>query len=96
MSLLEIVDNPRQDVPLIAVLRSPLFGFTPDRLAEIRSAAPARDYFDAVAADGGEDCREFLTTLSDLRRSGRDMSVPPSDLAYLQPAECAGGLRRHG
>lgn len=75
LSLLEIVDNPRQDVPLIAVLRSPLFGFTPDRLAEIRSAAPARDYYDAVAADGGEDCREFLTTLSDLRRSGRDMSV---------------------
>ena len=33
LSLLEIVDNPRQDVPLISVLRSPLFGFTADRLA---------------------------------------------------------------
>ena len=36
LALLEIVDNPRQDVPLIAVLRSPVFGFTPDRR---RSAA---------------------------------------------------------
>ena len=29
VSLLEIVDNPRQDVPLIAVLRSPLVGHVP-------------------------------------------------------------------
>ena len=28
LSLLTVIDNPRQDVPLIAVLRSPLFGFS--------------------------------------------------------------------
>ena len=39
-SLLEILDNPRQDVPLIAVLRSPLAGFSPDRLALIRGTHP--------------------------------------------------------
>jgi ATP-dependent helicase/nuclease subunit A len=38
MSLLAIIDNPMQDVPLIAVLRSPLGGFTADELAEIRRA----------------------------------------------------------
>ena len=75
LSLLEIVDNPRQDVPLISVLRSPLFGFTADRLAEVRSAAPTGDYYDAVTADGGEDCKDFLAILSDLRQAGRDMSV---------------------
>ena len=32
LSLLEIVDNPRQDVPLISVLRSPLFGFTAEEV----------------------------------------------------------------
>lgn len=96
LSLLEIVDNPRQDVPLISVLRSPLFGFTADRLAEVRSAAPTGDYYDAVTADGGEDCKDFLAILSDLRQGGRDMSGPPPGLAHLQPTECAGGLRRHG
>ncbi len=75
LSLLEIVDNPRQDVPLISVLRSPLFGFTADRLAKVRSASPTGDYYDAVIADGGEDCKDFLATLSDLRQAGRDMSV---------------------
>ncbi len=75
LALLEIIDNPRQDVPLISVLRSPLFGFTPDRLAMIRSKTPSGDFYDAVTADGGEDCQRFLAVLEDLRRAGRDLSV---------------------
>ena len=74
LSLLEIIDNPRQDVPLISVLRSPVFGFVPDRLAEIRTAADG-DFYDAVAADGGEDCREFLAILEELRLLSRDVTV---------------------
>jgi ATP-dependent helicase/nuclease subunit A len=35
---LEILDNPLQDLPLLAVLRSPLAGFTLDELAEVRVA----------------------------------------------------------
>lgn len=75
LALLELVDNPRQDVPLISVLRSPVFGFTPSRLAEIRAKTPAGDFYDAVAADGGEDCVSFLETLDRLRLAARDMSV---------------------
>ncbi|HVU08181.1 MAG TPA: helicase-exonuclease AddAB subunit AddA [Verrucomicrobiae bacterium] len=36
LSVLELLDNPLQDVPLIAVLRSPLVGCALDELAEIR------------------------------------------------------------
>lgn len=75
LGLLQIIDNPRQDVPLIAVLRSPVFGFTPDRLAQIRARTPAGDFYDAVAADDGEDCRAFLETLNGLRTAARDMRV---------------------
>lgn len=75
LALLELVDNPRQDVPLISVLRSPVFGFTPSRLAEIRGKTPSGDFYDAVAADGGEDCAAFLETLGGLRLAARDMSV---------------------
>lgn len=74
-SLLEILDNPRQDVPLIAVLRSPLAGFSPDRLALIRGRHPEGDFYEALAAFGEEDCAEFLTRLADLRSLARDMSV---------------------
>ena len=75
LALLEIVDNPRQDVPLISVLRSPVFGFTPDRLAELRGKTPVGDFYDAVTADGGAGCLHFLETLNALRLAARDMSV---------------------
>jgi len=75
VALLELIDNPRQDVPLISVLRSPIFGFAPDRLAELRSAHPDGDFYDAVSASDAEDCASFLETLNALRLAARDMSV---------------------
>lgn len=38
LSLLQVMDNPLQDLPLLAVLRSPIVGLTPDELAVIRVA----------------------------------------------------------
>lgn len=75
LAILELIDNPRQDVPLICALRSPVFGFTPDRLAEMRGKMPNGDFYDAVIADGGEDCQSFLAALTELRLAARDMSV---------------------
>ena len=74
LSLLQIVDNPRQDVALISVLRSPVYGFSADRLAEIRSASPDTDFYAALEADDGEDSRAFLAELDDLRFGSGDMS----------------------
>jgi ATP-dependent helicase/nuclease subunit A len=37
ISLLELLDNPMQDLPLLAVLRSPLVGLSVDELAMIRA-----------------------------------------------------------
>ena len=74
LSLLQIVDNPRQDVALISVLRSPVYGFSADRLAQIRSASPDTDFYAALAADDGEDSKAFLAELDDLRFGSGDMS----------------------
>ena len=74
-AFLQVIDNPRQDVPLIAVLRSPLFGFTPNRLAAIRALRKDGDYYDALLLDGGEDTRAFLTVLERLRTAARDETV---------------------
>ena len=65
-SLLQIIDNPRQDVPLIAVLRSPLLGFTPDLLAAIRGCGKG-DFYDACCACPEEPVQDFLTQLQQLR-----------------------------
>lgn len=75
VSLLEIVDNPRQDVPLISVLRSPLVGLCPDELAAIRALQLEGDYYDALCRDERPAVREFLALLEELRRAAREMAV---------------------
>ena len=76
IALLQVLDNPRQDVALLAALRSPLFGFTPDRLALLRAAGEGSVYdcLTAGAQRGEEDCVSFLTLLSELRELAAEES----------------------
>jgi ATP-dependent helicase/nuclease subunit A len=48
LSLLQLLDNPLQDVPCIAVLRSPLVGLSLDELAEIRLAGKDKHFWTAL------------------------------------------------
>lgn len=50
LSLLQILDNPRQDIPLAAVLHSPIVGLSAADLARIRLAAPRGSFYDALVA----------------------------------------------
>ena len=48
LNLLKLLDNPLQDVPLLAVLRSPLVGMSLDELAEVRLAATKELFWTAL------------------------------------------------
>lgn len=48
MSLLQIIDNPLQDIPLIAVLRSPVFSFTAEELIDIRLVDKTIPFYQAL------------------------------------------------
>jgi len=77
LSFLEIIDNPRQDVPLLSVLRSPVYAFTPDQLAKLRGDCREGDLYDCLchAAESGEEAsRRFLEELSALRLRSADTS----------------------
>ena len=76
IALLQVLDNPRQDVALLAALRSPLFDFTPDRLARLRagSGGTVYDCLAAGAARGEEDCLSFLALLDGLRELAAEES----------------------
>lgn len=50
LSLLQVLDNPRQDIPLAAVLHSPIVGLSAADLARIRLAAPRGSFYDALVA----------------------------------------------
>lgn len=48
MSLLKIIDNPLQDVPMIALLKSPIMGFTAEELSEIRVLNKEKYYYEII------------------------------------------------
>lgn len=77
ISLLSVIDNPYQDIPLAALLTSPIFGFSSDMLAEIRTAHRAGKLYDAVSLQSAEceRCRNFLNTLSELRSLSEDLGL---------------------
>jgi len=77
-SMLAVMDNPHKDIALIAVLRSPALGFTPDELSMIRAADKKTDLYSALckAAETNEKCLSFLERLSRLRALAADMSAP--------------------
>lgn len=79
MSLLKVIDNPRQDIPLAAVLRSPIVGLDEETLTQIRIADKNVSYFDALKQFAELDeqpeaktCREFLNQLTAWRDFARD------------------------
>ena len=70
-ALLQTVANPRQDIPLLAVLASPVFGFTADDLAAFRSKNRYCSIYDALLEDGSPKAVDFLQLLAVLRREAR-------------------------
>ncbi|MBS9338860.1 helicase-exonuclease AddAB subunit AddA [Fructobacillus sp. M2-14] len=55
LDVLRVIDNPHQDIPLAAILRSPLFGFKEQALAEIRLADEQHDFYSALRARAEQD-----------------------------------------
>ena len=48
LALLKTIDNARQEIPLAAVLVSPIGGFTMEELARLRMSVPDEDLFGAL------------------------------------------------
>ena len=48
LAFLRVLDNPRQDIPLVTVMHSPMFDFSNEELAIIRSAFPKESFYKAV------------------------------------------------
>ena len=54
MSFLKVIDNPMQDIPLIAILRSPIYGFTPEDFIDIRITDKKVSFYEAMMMFVGE------------------------------------------
>lgn len=70
-AFLQTIMNPRQDIPLISTLASPIFGFTADDLAAFRSRQKKGSVYDALLRSDSVKAKRFLTTLNTLRQEAR-------------------------
>ncbi len=69
------IGNPRQDVPLIATLASPVFGFTADDLAGFRSQKRYGTVYDALTQWDSPKAQAFLDILAQLRKDARMVTL---------------------
>lgn len=81
LSLLQIIDNPLQDISLIAVLRSPMFNFSPEDLISIREKSKDAEFYRALEIKSGDDddtgrkSLSFVEKLKKWRHKSPDMSI---------------------
>lgn len=74
VNLLKILDNARQDIPLAAVMLSPIGGFSTEYLAQLRIKDRASDLYTLISNDAG--CQDFLAKINRWRELAYKMSVP--------------------
>ncbi|ADL51552.1 recombination helicase AddA [Clostridium cellulovorans 743B] len=85
LALLQVIDNPKQDIPLLAVLRSPIGGFSDDELIDIKISMDKEYcyFFDKLSnycvVGSDNDLREktkaFLRRLNDYRSKSLHLSL---------------------
>lgn len=74
-SLLQTIHNPQLDIPLIASLASPLFGFSADDLAGIRGENTRCSFYDALRSSDNPKAKAFESTLTHLRHISRTVGL---------------------
>ena len=74
MSLLQIIDNPMQDIPLIAVLRSPIEAFSPEELIDIRMINREVSFYEAMRSIVQED-----TVIEEVKEVNRSRTIKDSE-----------------
>lgn len=79
LSLLRILDNPVQDIPLLSVMLSPIFGFSPDDIAKIRLCNRGAKLYFALKKYADENGGRFLDFLKILQQLRMVAAVLPVD-----------------
>ncbi|MCL2620867.1 MAG: helicase-exonuclease AddAB subunit AddA [Defluviitaleaceae bacterium] len=91
LSILQIIDNPRQDIALITALFSDIFRFNADDLIQMSKNRGKDDFYTAITRFANEsDCplservREFLSTLHEWRKMAGFMPISQLIFALYQ------------
>ncbi|HLQ97748.1 MAG TPA: helicase-exonuclease AddAB subunit AddA [Candidatus Dormibacteraeota bacterium] len=87
LNFLKILDNPMQDIPLAAVLKSPIVGLNEEDLARVRLADKNNHFYGALLkfrqqdmSEAAEKITRFLDVFEELRQDARQGAL--SDLVW--------------
>lgn len=75
MNLIAVLDNPRQDIPLAALLHSPLVGLDLCELADLRLPGQEISLYEGLRQSHRPELLHFLLKLDDWRQKSREMGV---------------------
>ena len=81
MSLLRVIDNPLQDIPLASILRSPIYGFTPEEMIDIRLCDNQKTMYDALKLMSevddllGAKCLDLVNKIHEYKEKSMYMST---------------------
>jgi ATP-dependent helicase/nuclease subunit A len=78
ISMLELIDNPLQDIPLISLLRSPIYGLSSEELADLRLASGENLLYEGVLLErvnGNPKIRKFAEDLERWREKAETLST---------------------
>ncbi|MCH5297301.1 MAG: helicase-exonuclease AddAB subunit AddA [Ruminococcus sp.] len=69
LNLLRVINNPTLDIPLLSIMCSPIYGFTPDELAEMRSDSRYKSLYASVVSYSEKSIKAkmFIKELEKLR-----------------------------
>lgn len=69
LSMLRVIDNPNQDIPLLALLMSPIYGFSADDAAKLRAEDKSASVYVSLVQNAESDprCARVVEELGDLR-----------------------------
>lgn len=86
LSLLQVIDNPLQDIPLLGVLRSSVVSFTPEELIDIRLADKNKYFYEALEIVSKQEDNELSKKAGDFIKSlkkWRDKSLNMSTSEFI-------------
>lgn len=74
-AILTVISNPRQDIPLVAALTSPVFGYTANDLAALRGQNRILSIYELLVQSEDEKAKRFFSVLSQLRKDAKVTTI---------------------
>lgn len=75
ISFLKIIENPMQDIPMVAVMRSPIFSFDDNYIADIRSENRKIRFYNLLKKSKDKKIVAFVNQIDELREFSKTNNI---------------------